>query len=93
MKRVLVDYKKLTTEVLDLLVVKFPDGYGIRDIIKFTDHKGKYIEAIEVSTSDTIYLVKISNELVDSMEAHEEDYSLDSAIEDVDLEDIDLEDK
>ena len=73
MKRVIVDYKKLTPEILNLLVEKFPDGYGIRDIVKFTNHKGKYVEAIEVSAKDTMYLVKISNELVDSMENHEED--------------------
>ena len=72
MKRVIVDYKKLTTEILNLLVEKFPDGYGVRDIVKFTNHKGKYVEAIEVSAKDTMYLVKISNELVDSMESHEE---------------------
>ena len=93
MKRVLVDYKKLTNEILNLLVEKFPDGYGIRDIVKFTNHKGKYVEAIEVSTNDTIYLVKISNELLDSMEAHDEVDSLDSKIEEINLEDIDLEDK
>jgi len=73
MKNVIVDYKKLTPEILNLLVEKFPDGYGIRNIVKFTDHKGHYIEAVEVSTVDTKYLVKISNELVDSMENHEEE--------------------
>ena len=73
MKNVIVDYKKLTPEILNLLVEKFPDGYGIRDIVKFTDHKGHYIEAVEVSTFDTKYMVKISNELVDSMESHEEE--------------------
>jgi len=73
MRNIIVDYKKLTPEILNLLVEKFPDGYGIRDVIKFTNHKGQYIEAVEVSTEDTKYLVKISDELVDSMEAHEED--------------------
>lgn len=68
MKRIIVDYKKLTSEILNLLVEKFPDGYGIRDIIRFTNHKGHYVEAVEVATEDTIYLVKISDELVDSME-------------------------
>ncbi len=68
MKRIIVDYKKLTSEILNLLVEKFPDGYGIRDIIRFTNHKGQYVEAVEVATDDTIYLVKISDELVDSME-------------------------
>ncbi len=92
MKRVIVDYKKLTSEILNLLVEKFPDGYGIRDIIKFTNHNGKYVEAVEVSANDTIYLVKISDELVDSMENHddEEDDILVSKInEDIDLEGLD----
>jgi hypothetical protein len=88
MKRIIVDYKKLTPEILNLLVDKFPDGYGIRDIIRFTNHKGQYVEAVEVATEDTIYLVKISDELVDSMENfyEEEDDNLDSDLEiDLDL--------
>lgn len=82
MKRIIVDYKKLTQEILNLLVEKFPEGYGIRDIVKFTNHKGHYIEAVEVSTEDTMYLVKISDELVDSMENHDED----NADQDIPLE-------
>jgi hypothetical protein len=92
LKRVIVDYKKLTPEILNLLVEKFPDGYGIRDIVKFTNHKGQYIEAVEVSTDDTIYLVRISDELVSSMETFEDVVpNLDEGleIEDVDLEDLD----
>jgi len=92
LNRIIVDYKKLTPEILDLLVEKFPDGYGIRDIIKFTNHKGKYVEAVEVSTNDAIYLVKISDELVDSMESHEEEEILPPEIvEDIKIDDVDLE--
>jgi hypothetical protein len=91
LKRIIVDYKKLTTEILNLLVEKFPEGYGIRDIIKFTNHKGQYIEAVEVATEDTMYLVKISDELVDSMESHDD--IIDTQISDeVNLEDFDLDD-
>lgn len=99
MKRIIVDYNKLTQEILNLLVEKFPDGYGIRDIIKFTNHKGQFIEAVEVSTIDTVYLVKISDELVDSMENHDDDnedevipLEIDNLIEigDVDLDDDEL---
>lgn len=95
LKNIIVDYKKLTPEILNLLVEKFPDGYGIRDVVKFTNHKGQYVEAVEVSTEDTKYLVKISDELVDSMEAHEEDEDEDIVISDdleIDVEDSDLED-
>lgn len=88
MKNVIVDYKKLTPEILSLLVEKFPDGYGIRNIVKFTDHKGHYIEAVEVSTKDTKYMVKISNELVDSMENHEEED--DNFVRDIKVPIIDL---
>lgn len=88
MKRIIVDYKKLTSEILNLLVEKFPDGYGIRDIIRFTNHKGQYVEAVEVATDDTIYLVKISDELVDSMENfyEEEDDDLVAGDLEIDLD-------
>ena len=91
MKRIIVDYKKLTPEILNLLVEKFPDGYGIRDVIKFTNPKGQYVEAVEVSTEDSMYLVKISDELVDSMENHEEDDEEIIINEDLDIDDTDLE--
>ena len=97
MKRIIVDYNKLTQEILNLLVEKFPDGYGIRDIVKFTNHKGQFIEAVEVSTIDTVYLVKISDELVDSMENHDDDnedevipLGIDNVIE---IENVDLDDE
>jgi hypothetical protein len=88
LKRIIVDYKKLTPEILNLLVEKFPDGYGIRDIIHFTNHKGKYVDAVEVKTEDTVYLVKISDELVDSMENYDENLP-DDDLPDDDLPDID----
>lgn len=90
MKRILVDFKKLTPEILNLLVEKFPDGYGIRDIIHFTNPKGQYVDAVEVKTEDTVYLVKISEQLADSMENYEEDEDDDPVIND-DL-DIDVDD-
>ena len=35
MKRIIVDYKKLTPEILNLLVAKYPDEYLDRDIVVF----------------------------------------------------------
>ena len=67
MKRVIVDYAKLTNEILNLLVEKFPDGYDDSNIIRFKNHKDETIEAVEVCTADTIYLVKISTKLSDRM--------------------------
>lgn len=67
MKRIIVDYKKLTPEILSLLVEKYPDGYDDKHIIKFKNSKNESIEAVEVRTDDTIYLVKISTKLEVSM--------------------------
>lgn len=73
MKRVIVDYAKLTNEILTLLVEKFPDGYDDSDIIRFKNAKNETIEAVEVRTEDTIYLVKVSTKLADRIENFEDD--------------------
>jgi DNA-directed RNA polymerase subunit delta len=73
MKRVIVDYAKLTNEILTLLVEKFPDGYDDSDIIRFKNAKNETIEAVEVRTADTIFLVKVSTKLSDRIENYDED--------------------
>lgn len=68
MKRVIVEYKKLNQDILELLVAKFPYGYDDTDIVSFRNASYELIEAVEVKTEDTIYLVKISKRLADTME-------------------------
>ena len=63
MKRILIDHKKLDQVLTALLIETYPDGYGDDDIIAFKNHKGEYIEAVELRTSDALYLVKISQSL------------------------------
>lgn len=72
-KKIIVDFKKLNDEILSLLVEKFPDGYGDKDVIVFRNAKGEIIEAVEVETEDTIYMVKISQKLEIVMEEFEDD--------------------
>lgn len=63
MKRIIVDYKKLTPEILKLLTEKFPDGFSDKDIITFDNHHNETIEAVEIETEDADYLVKVSSKL------------------------------
>lgn len=63
MKRVLIDYKKLDHQVTNLLIETYPDGYGDEDIISFRNLNGEFIEAVELQTEDTLYLIKISKSL------------------------------
>ncbi len=79
MRRVIVDFKKLTPEILNLLVDKYPYGYDDDHIISFKNAKNELIEAVEVRTDDTIYLVKVSQKLENSMENFDvEDYDDDA---------------
>ena len=90
MKRVIVDYAKLTNEILNLLVEKFPDGYDDSDVIRFRNAKNELIEAVEVRTEDTIYLVKISTKLADRIENYDEDDEIEiEPIADISLDDDD----
>ena len=93
MRRVIVEYAKLTNEILNLLVEKFPDGYDDEDIIRFKNAKNELIEAVEVRTEDTIYLVKVSTKLADRIENFDEDDEIDDVIEPITpIKGLDLDD-
>lgn len=102
MRRIIVDYAKLTNDILSMLVEKFPDGYEDSDIIRFRNAQNELIEAVEVRTVDTIYLVKVSKKLATRIENFEEDDDLDVEVEslspvkgiddDIDEVDVDEED-
>ncbi|WP_420320767.1 hypothetical protein [Flagellimonas sp.] len=80
LKRVIVDYKKLNKDILDLIMEKYADGYGDRDIISFRNAQGEWVECIEVKTEDTLYLVKVSKRLTMAMEEYDDEESSDDEI-------------
>lgn len=98
MKKVIVDYAKLTNEILNLLIDKFPDGYDDTNIIRFKNAQNELIEAVEVRTIDTIYLVKVSKKLANRLEKFDDEVDLDAVIEPIipikglDLDDDDSDD-
>jgi len=95
LKRVIVDFKKLTPEILALLVEKYPDGYDEDQIVTFKNAQNELIEAVEVTTEDTKYLVKVSVKLELTMENYDEDDYEDfaeddpEAVQDPDIEPVD----
>src|SRR5690606_41346568 len=96
MKRVIVDYQKLNEDILDLLVEKFPDGYDDEDIISFRNIKNEIVEAVEVRTEDTIYLVKVGVRLIQAMEDYsdeEAEVEDDVVEEDEAVKDLDFDDR
>lgn len=73
LKRVIVDFKKLTPEILALLVEKYPHGYDDDNVISFKNANNEWVECVEVTTVDTKYLVKVSTKLAITMENYDED--------------------
>lgn len=93
MKRILIKYKKLTPDILDLLVKKYPDGYNDSDIVTFRNAKDELIEAVEVKTDDTIYLVKVSEKLEQRMDTFLDEDEDEIQIDEVKPSEVDLEDE
>jgi hypothetical protein len=90
MKRIIVDYKKLTPEILSMLVDKYPDGYDDDHVIEFKNAQNETVEAVEVRTEDTIYLVKVSTRLENSMANYDvDDYEVDDLSEPI----VEIEDR
>ena len=73
MIRKIVDYQKLNERLLDLLTEKYPDGYDDQDIISFKNAQNEWIEAVEIKTEDTVYLVKVGKRLVQAMEEYSDE--------------------
>ena len=63
MTRRLIDYRKLDHNLAALLIETYPYGYGDEDIITFKNINGELVEAVELKTDDTLYLIKISKSL------------------------------
>ena len=63
MKRVIVDYKKLTPDIMVLLAKEYRLGVEISDIITFKNSENETVDAVEVKSEDTIYLVKVGVKL------------------------------
>lgn len=62
MTRKLIDYKKLDHTLRALLIESYSHGYG-GGILTFKNTNGDIIEALEIRTVDTPYMVKISRNL------------------------------
>jgi hypothetical protein len=68
-RRIIVDYKNITSEQLSLITDRYPEGFAPEDMISFKNSKGETVRAVPLETSDTKYLFKVSIEMERRMEA------------------------
>ena len=62
-QRLIVDYKNITAEQLQILTDKYPEGFDPDDMIVYKNSEGKTVRTIPLETETTKYLFKISVEL------------------------------
>lgn len=91
MKRLIVDYKKLSEKILNLLDSQYPFGYDDDDIIKFKLASGEIAEAIEVRSEDTVYLIKVGSKLTQIIKQNEKN-NFEKEDDFVDLNDDNIDD-
>lgn len=60
MKRIIVDFRKMSNKIKNLFRTQYPDGYDYKDIVEFRNHRNELIKAIEVDDKDAKVLVKLS---------------------------------
>ncbi|ANW95425.1 hypothetical protein AXE80_03635 [Wenyingzhuangia fucanilytica] len=89
MKRIIIDHSKVTDEILNIIMEDYPDGYTDRDVLKFKNHKGELIEALEIKLDDDIYLVKVGTKLDKAIDDFVEDSDDDNDTEPSDDLDVD----
>ena len=81
-RRIIVDYKNITSEQLSLITDRYPEGFAPEDMISFKNAKGETVRAVPLETEDTKYLFKVSIEMERRMEAFmDEDDDAESATE------------
>jgi hypothetical protein len=82
-RRIIVDYKNITSEQLSLITDRYPEGFAPEDMISFKNSKGETVRAVPLETSDTKYLFKVSIEMERRMEAFmDEDDDSDTPVDD-----------
>ena len=77
MKKIIVGFEKLTPEILNLFLERYPDGYGYgdNDIIEFKNGTGETIQAVELKSADTVYLIKIGKKMNQIIQEFEDEQS------------------
>lgn len=65
MKRTIKSFSSLTDQEKKLISRQYPYGFGPKDLSSLKTAQGQHLEVLEVRTEDMIYLVKISQDLLD----------------------------
>lgn len=72
-RRIIVDYKNISSSQLSLIIDRYPEGFAPEDILSYKNSKGETVRAVPLETEDTKYLFKVSIEMERLMEARRDE--------------------
>ena len=78
-KRIVVDYKKLSEEIIDQVKLKYPYGYE-DSLITFTNSQGVFISALPFETESVYYLIRMTEEEAREIIEEDSDYDEDGKL-------------
>jgi DNA-directed RNA polymerase subunit delta len=73
MLRRIIDFSKLTDQLLSLLNEKFPEGIDDDAVFSIENSKGERLSVVEVRDEENIFLVKVNAKMEAAMEDFDED--------------------
>lgn len=68
MQRYIKSFATLTDRHIALIKEQYPSGFDKNDLVVMKTGDGKSFEVLEVLGDDSIYLVKVSNDLLDKVD-------------------------
>ena len=80
MNRVIINYRNITTEIIEAIKDQYPYGYSDNDMLIFRNAKNEIVKTLEVTLNDTDYLIKMSKQLAIHLDSFGDD------IEEINLE-------
>ncbi len=91
-KKVVIDYAKLSEELLAVYDETYPTGIAGKTI-RFPNAKGEIVTAVRIETDDTIYLVKVMAKPKETLTEEQMDELVKPSEKDEDLETDEEEEK
>mgnify|MGYP001270675042 CR=1 FL=1 len=71
--RVVVDYEKLSDELVEQIKLVYPTGFS-QHLISFVNSKGEKVSALRFETFEKIYLVRMTNQMAEQIIEEDSDY-------------------
>lgn len=71
--RVIIDYEKLSDELVEQIKLVYPSGFS-QHLISFTNSKGESVSALRFETFEKIYLIRMTRQMAHQIIEEDSDY-------------------